>query len=356
MRLGLVVSSVLHAALLLWALVSVHVTTPLNLPKDDPIAVDTITPSELTQLRQGSRTAKLEDAEAQEAPKPSDAQKQPPKPKPKPVATPPPPAAEPPPATAEKEPTPPEPPKVEPPPPEKVEAAKPPEPDKEAMEKKLEELAMQQAADEAAAKQKAEAEAKAKAKAEAEAKAKAIAKAKAEAKAKAIAKAKAEAKAKADAEAKSREKSKSVVASAKALLDKSPDESAPAANAAPPEKPTKAKGPVKGAAEGRDRINSASEEQMLLGKIRSRISQCWNIQAGMEGAAALIPVVEFQLNRDGSVRGMPRVVNNQPSPAFQSAADAALRAVIECQNYDLPAEKYDMWEIVRVRFDPSQMF
>jgi colicin import membrane protein len=95
---------------------------------------------------------------------------------------------------------------------------------------------------------------------------------------------------------------------------------------------------------------------MLLGMIVGKVKTCWNIQAGMEGASSLVPIIQFELNRDGSVRGAPRVANPQNSPQFQAAADAAIRAILECQNYNLPPDKYETWEIVKLKFDPSQMF
>ena len=51
-----------------------------------------------------------------------------------------------------------------------------------------------------------------------------------------------------------------------------------------------------------DTVNSATEASRLLGMIVSKVKTCWNIQAGMEGASELVPVVEFELNRDGTVR------------------------------------------------------
>lgn len=352
MRLGLAISVILHACLMGWALFSIGSRRELELPKPEPIVTEIITPSDLAKLRQGSRDAKLDEAVAKESPSKDTPKKE--APKPKPVAAPPPPAPEPPPPPAE-EPKPPEPVKAaEPPPPPEPKPAE--QPDKAALDQKLEELALQQAVEEQkkveqAAKAKAAAEAKAKA--EAEAKAKAIAKAKAE-KAKAEAKAKADAKAKAEQLAK--EKSQLDTTRLSALIDKTPDPKQAAAAAPTPAAPTKAKGPIKGAPEGRDSINAANEASMLLGMIVSKVKTCWNIQAGMEGAAQLVPVIEFELNRDGSVRGQPRVSNPQGSEQFRAAADAAMRAVVECQNYNLPQEKYDMWAVVKLRFDPSQMF
>ena len=349
MRLGFAISMFLHSALLAWALVSFAEPREFKVPEPEPVSADVITESDLVKIRQGSRTATLENAMQKDVLKPDEAQKD--TPKPKPVQA----KAEPPPPAAEPEVKPPEPEKpAEPPPP----AAAPKEaPDQLAMLEKLDEAARQEALEkqrtaEAAAKAKAKAEADAKAQSEADAKAKAKAKAVADAKAKAKAKAIADAKAKAIADAK--EKTKAESARLSALIDKAPDPKQAAAAAPAPAVPTTARGPVKGSAEGRDAINAG--KQGLLGKIVDKVKTCWNIQAGGSEASSQVPVIRFELNRDGSIRGEPRVMNYQSSPQFQLAADAAKRALIECQKYELPADKYDQWKLVTLEFDPREMF
>ncbi len=42
-------------------------------------------------------------------------------------------------------------------------------------------------------------------------------------------------------------------------------------------------------------------------------------------------------------------------PYYRAAAESARRAVMQCQNYDLPAESYDEWSELTLRFDPSEM-
>lgn len=361
MRLGLFLSFTMHALVLFWALVGIAATKPLpEPPKPEPVVAEIITPGELNKLRQGLRTAKLDDAQPKEQP----SVREPPKeaPKPKPVAAEPPP---PPPSPPDEKPAPPDPPQVaEPPPPPAPKAAE--EPDKEALEKKLEALVLEKAAAEAAEEQRrTEAAARAKAAAEAKAQAEAEAKRKAEEKKKRdIAEAKKrererkrkeeEAKARAEADAKSKSRIDSDRLSA--LLDKSPDQPPPPAAAAPPSTPTKARGPVRGDRSGRDAVNSANEASMLLGLIVGKVKACWNIQAGGELAASQVPTIQFDLNPDGSLRGDPRVLNDQGTQHFRLAADAAKSAVIRCQRYELPPDKYEMWKRVTLDFDPREMF
>jgi colicin import membrane protein len=358
-RLGLIISVALHTALLAWALVSLSAPRTPDMPETIPVAVDLVTPSELDRMRQGSEQAKLMEAAPKEAPQPEGTPKELPKPKqvtpppPPPVAGNPPPPPPPPPEPAKAEP----PPKAAEPVAEKLAAATPPpEPGPSLEQLKLKEEQLKAEA-EAEAKRKAEEEARRRAEDEAKRKADEEAKRKAEEdRRKAIARKKAEdERRKKLAEEKRKKQFEDVARRLQALEDKAPPKEVAAA-APDPSTPTKAKGPVLGSPKGADTQLSASERSILLGKIVGKVKECWNINAGMEGASSLVPVVTFELNRDGSVRGIPRVTNPQPSPQFRDAADSAVRAIMQCQNYDLPADKYEAWEIVTLKFDPSQMF
>ena len=90
MRGGLVTSVLLHAAILGWALFTIQAQRELRVAEPDPIAVDLVSASDLTKLRQGARNAKQLEAEAKEA-KPEPVRKEAPKPAPAAAAPPPPP-------------------------------------------------------------------------------------------------------------------------------------------------------------------------------------------------------------------------------------------------------------------------
>jgi colicin import membrane protein len=374
---GLLVSIVLHATLLGWTIVSIQSTPELRTPEVEPIAVEMISPSDLTRLTRGSRRATLKEARAKDSPEVEATPKESTRPRP-PVAQPPPP----PPAPA------PEPPAPEPPAPQKPAEAPPPppapaptpEPDRAALEQKLADLALKQAEEakrqaqakaEAEAKAKAEAAAKAKAHAEAEAKAKAEAEAKAKAKAEAEAKRKAEEKRRADLKRKQEEKRREAARQKKiaeekakakfdadrlaALLDKSPDPRAPAPAAPQPSTDTRAKGPVLGAREGQDAVLSASQRGWLAKLLGDAVGRCWNVMAGVAGADRLVIKVQVRLNRDGTIVGAPKVTNSDGSPLFALAADSTVRAMIECAPYNLPQDMYtDGWEYIEFAFRPPQ--
>ncbi len=108
----------------------------------------------------------------------------------------------------------------------------------------------------------------------------------------------------------------------------------------------------KRASAGSDDSISANE----LDWLRQRIGLCWNIPAGVRDAESLVVIIDFQLDQSGQVIGAPAVKNQINHPAFPAAARSALAAIVGCQPYDqLPPEKYDSWKVIRMNFDPSQM-
>jgi len=67
--------------------------------------------------------------------------------------------------------------------------------------------------------------------------------------------------------------------------------------------------------------------------------------------------VRVRFNRDGSLKGEPMVLNNNPNPAFRVAAEASLRALHRGAPYTfLPASQYDTWNDVELDFRPQDMF
>ncbi|MDH3580235.1 MAG: hypothetical protein OEM91_06370 [Hyphomicrobiales bacterium] len=139
-----------------------------------------------------------------------------------------------------------------------------------------------------------------------------------------------------------------------ALLDKAPDGGS-TASLAPVKKPAnkpKPNKPSRGVAAGRDVTMSLSE----IDALRARISQCWNPPTGGLGADALKVKLRLRLGRDGMLSGRPEVVNKGASPFFVAAADSAVRAVMLCQPYQLPAAKYALWRDMILNFDPREMF
>ena len=90
--------------------------------------------------------------------------------------------------------------------------------------------------------------------------------------------------------------------------------------------------------------------------IMQRLAKCWNIPPGAREAQITVKI-RFQLNPDGTVSGLPQVLNGSSDPLFTTTAQSAVSAVMDCQAYDfLPQDKYNLWQENTVNFNPNQMF
>lgn len=345
MRAGLFISLVMHAALVVWSIITIQRTPELDRPAPEPIAVAMITPSEFLKLKQGSETSKELEAKASE--KPADVQSQLEAEKPKPVLAPTPPEPEP----AKPEPKPePEKPAEAPPPPEppkpdpiaeKLAEAPPPPPGptpdelkKQEEEKKAAEEAAKKAAEEKKAEEKKKAEQKKKAE---------------EAKKKA-----AEAKRKKEEE----EKKKQAAVSDRlaALLDKDPTKKGAPATATEPTNPTEYRGPTAGTATGNEAQLSVREQDLLRGMLRAQIARCWRLPGAGGGTETPIVTLRWRMRQDGTLEADPRVEKPASGPLAALATESAMRAVKGCQPYDLPADLYESgWQEIIWEFDPSSM-
>ena len=132
-----------------------------------------------------------------------------------------------------------------------------------------------------------------------------------------------------------------------ALLNKVPEE----AQARTASEPAASEAPGAGDPRGLDARMSLSE----LDALRAQISPCWSPPIGVRGAADLAVQLRLALNLDGTLTRPPDILTSGSGLAFLAAADAARRAVLRCQPYQLPAEKYGAWRDIKVNFDPREM-
>lgn len=107
-----------------------------------------------------------------------------------------------------------------------------------------------------------------------------------------------------------------------------------------------------GSPDGRDDRMSANE----IDAFRAQISRCWTPPVGGLGGDRIIVKLRIGLNKDGSLALPPAIANRVVSPYFRPAAESALRAVMQCQPYRMPPEKYDQWRDMLLTFDPRQMY
>ena len=96
-----------------------------------------------------------------------------------------------------------------------------------------------------------------------------------------------------------------------------------------------------------------------LDAFRVQVQRCWNVPLGAPNAEQLIVLVRIQLRPDGTLMTPPEFVDsgryNSGDGYYRAAADAARRAVIQCQPYTLPSQKYETWREIEMQFDPSMM-
>ena len=95
-----------------------------------------------------------------------------------------------------------------------------------------------------------------------------------------------------------------------------------------------------GLAKGKAADNSATWGALF----KSEVERCWKKPYG--GIESQNPEVAFtiKLKRDGTLEGMPVPEETPATPYLRVYQESALRAIIECQPYNLPAAYFDEWK------------
>jgi outer membrane biosynthesis protein TonB len=94
----------------------------------------------------------------------------------------------------------------------------------------------------------------------------------------------------------------------------------------------------------------------LSDALKSQIYQCWSPPVGAPNAEDLVVDFDLTLNPDGTVAHASSDATGSGNPYTRAAAEAARRAIFQCQPYKLPADRYSQWrDINPLRFDPRQM-
>lgn len=144
-----------------------------------------------------------------------------------------------------------------------------------------------------------------------------------------------------------------------ALLNKLPDkQTAPKSSykvqlQPAPKKQRQAKAePTYGRSYGTDATMSANE----IDAFKAQISQCWRPPTGGLGSRDLNVKLRIRFKPDGTLEKPPELANYSGSPFFRPAAEAAKRAVWQCQPYRMPKAKFATWQDMILNFDPREMF
>lgn len=100
---------------------------------------------------------------------------------------------------------------------------------------------------------------------------------------------------------------------------------------------------------------AAQARQSINLALGSQIGNNWRPPTGAD-AEKLVSVVQFDLNRDGSLAGAPRLIGQRGktasnAPQQQLHGERAIRAVRVSAPFKLPPELYDQWRTWRLDFD-----
>ena len=94
--------------------------------------------------------------------------------------------------------------------------------------------------------------------------------------------------------------------------------------------------------------------------LKYQLARCWNVPSGAMNAEDLIVDIRVEVNPDRTVRTAEIVDTGRYSSDdfYRAAADSAKRALFHplCTPLALPAEKYDVWKTMLIRFNPRDMF
>ena len=102
---------------------------------------------------------------------------------------------------------------------------------------------------------------------------------------------------------------------------------------------------------------AAAMTQSELDALRAQIAPCWSPPVGAVDASQLRVRVEFGLDRQGNVVSGPEPIEFPASQFGVAAMESAIRAIRRCGPYtNLPQDKYNAWQRVRITFDPQDMF
>jgi outer membrane biosynthesis protein TonB len=95
-----------------------------------------------------------------------------------------------------------------------------------------------------------------------------------------------------------------------------------------------------GLAHGKAADNSATWGAMF----KQQVERCWKKPYGGIEAQQTEAAFVIRLKRDGTLEGMPVPEGTAATPYLRVYQESALRAIIECQPYNLPPAFFDEWK------------
>jgi len=103
-------------------------------------------------------------------------------------------------------------------------------------------------------------------------------------------------------------------------------------------------------------IPPVKKNSVTIGEIsnmKRQVEMCWNPPRAVRGASDQKVKVLITLNRDGSI--ISAIPETRENTINKIAIESAIRAIKQCQPYELPLEKYNAWKEIKFTFDPRNM-
>jgi outer membrane biosynthesis protein TonB len=111
--------------------------------------------------------------------------------------------------------------------------------------------------------------------------------------------------------------------------------------------------PALGTPKGSAPVLSQSE----LEAFKRKVQTCWSPPVGAAYADKFKVEITIRLRRDGTLDGPPELERGAPDTYGRIMNESAVRALIQCQPYTMFAPaKYDDWKEIPLSFDPIEMF
>jgi hypothetical protein len=116
----------------------------------------------------------------------------------------------------------------------------------------------------------------------------------------------------------------------------------------------------RGAGLGTGEVAAMEDRLRALARAHILRNNCWRMPVDLPDPDRLVITVQFDLNRNGTINGQPRITspaNYTFDPAMRTAGEAALRAVRLCDPFpfaDDPVvgEHFEMWREMEYTFRP----
>jgi hypothetical protein len=110
----------------------------------------------------------------------------------------------------------------------------------------------------------------------------------------------------------------------------------------------------------RSAVLSPAEAATLAQLMVSQILRCANFPTGLEGLDRMRVVLRISLTPDGRVVGQPEVaeqdgLTSANAGQFRVFVEATKRAILRCQPYVLPADKYAAWKDQEINVNPRDL-